>query len=375
MENKEVKEKKSKKGLIIGLVIGGAVLLILAVLFLLLFILKPTYKVTVNTGGRELIKNVVVEDNVLKELPEVKLKENEYIVAWVNDKGEAVRPGIPLDDDTGLTPVPGNPIDELVTLKFETGTDEVISDIVIKKGSEVILPVKPKDYKDWKFLYWVDKNNVVILSDRIINEDTTIYAYWVKPEKGKEKVTIKFETGTKEKVEPIKLYKGSKYLFPSLKEKNGDKVFKGWLDPDGKLLTVEDTVEKDITLTAKWVEPYTCPENCTPNEDGKTCVRKTTVAPSKQTLCPATEWTNSYGQTYCIDLSTKECDRQCASGEPFGTYEVDYTYEDGYDQYGPIIKLCCVKKVNYVEENVCPAGYERDGDNCTLTETIECTAN
>ena len=37
-----------------------------------------------------------------------------------------------------------------------------------KKGSGIILHVKPKDYLNWEFLYWVDKNGYIFINDDII---------------------------------------------------------------------------------------------------------------------------------------------------------------------------------------------------------------
>ena len=379
------KEKKDKKKIIIISSIVGTILLAGFFIFFIMYFKKPVYKVTVNNGGGKIIKDIVIKDNVVKELPEVEI-EGKRIITWVNKKGEAVRPGIILEDDDTFDPIPGdplpsdpnpgNPTQETVTLSFDSKTGEVIPDIIIPKGSEVILPVKPNPYKDWKFLFWVYHDDYVVIQGTRIYEDTHIEAYWWIPGDGDtEEVTIKYDTGTDEKLDPVTVVKGSRYIFKTPTKQKDNLVFKGWLDENGKLLTKEDKVEKDITLKAKWVVPYTCPEGCTPNEDGKTCTKTTIVEPSKQTICPATEWTNNYGQTYCIDLNTKEYDRQCASAEPFGTYEVEYPYERIVDEFGENWKICCVKKVDYVEQNTCPAGYERDGDNCKLVETINCTAN
>lgn len=362
-------EKKKNKGLIIGLIIGGAVLLILAIIFFLLFILKPKYKVVVNNGGGTITRDIVMKDNKIETLPEVTPPQGKVFVVWVNQDKEAVRPDIDLPGNTTLDPVFEDENRETVTLKFVTETDEIINDITITKGTEVILPVKPKAYKDWKFLYWVDKDGFIVLKEKRIYEDTTIYAYWFKPATNGEKqeeVTIKFKTGTKENVDSIKLIKGSKYLFPTLKEKNGDKVFKGWLDPDGKLLTIEDVVEKDITLTAKWMEPYTCPENCTPSEDGKTCTRKLI-----QEMNHSAECVDPYEviNGHCVDTFDKfsayyQHDGTC----PSGYYQWDDCFAGGCD-------VSCAREVGFESGSWCPEGYTEENGQCAKIETVECTAN
>ncbi len=310
-------------------------------------------------------------------MPEITPPEGKILVSWINKKKEVVRKGIQLEENDTWNPVFGPEEGEYVTVKFETGTDEKIDDLKILKGTELYLPVKPNNYKDWKFLYWIDKDGYVALAGTKVNEDMTIYAYWWKPSSGgstEEKVTIKFDTGTKEKFEPIELLKGSKYIFVTPTESNGDKVFRGWLDDKGELLTSESIVEKSMTLKANWKEPYTCPENCTPNSDGKTCVQQTTVDPTKEMICQGTEY-----RGYCIDtknISDQDCARQCASGYPFGDTEVDYPVASRYlPEYDMTSSVCCAKKIDRVERNTCPEGYERDGEKCTKTETINCTAN
>lgn len=357
------KEKKSKKKI---LVIGGiiiAVLLALATLFFFLFIFKPKYEVTIKTGGGKLIKGIVIEDNVVKEMPEVEAPEGKTLVTWINKNNEAVRAGITLEDDDEWEPLYREPEVETVTLKYETGTEEKIPDIVIPKNSKVVLPYKPNDYKNWEFLYWIDKDGYVVLSDKIITEDTTIYAYWRKPSPKIEMVTIKYETGTSEKIADVKLPKGSKYLFMTPKEPNGNKVFGGWLDDKDELLTNESVVEKDITLKAKWLE-YTCPEDCKPLEDDPTkCVKLLTETPKTRKVCP--DGTNQlYG--YCYDKSKADCGepRQCAFGQEFGNKEIDVEING---------RGCCAPIVQKVEELYCEhEGFEIAEDKCAKDEIMDC---
>lgn len=367
------KEKKNKKKVIKTALIVGAILIVLAVLFFILFIRKPKYEVTLNNGGGIITKNIVVEDNVVKEMPEVTPPKDKVLVTWVNKKNEAVREGITLEDDDSWTPLFENAGGEKVTLKFVSGTDEVIPDIVLEKGSNLVLPTKPNKYKDWSFLWWVDKDGFIALIDTKVNQDTTYYAYWWKPESGseKEEVTIKFNTGTEEKIDSIKLLKGSNYVFPIPTKNNGKKVFKGWLDESGSLLTSESVVEKDITLKAKWVDPYTCPKDCTPSEDGKTCTKTDYKDKEVSTGC-AFPYVNKEG--HCVDESYS-----------FSMYGSDNPYSDsgecpaGYYNYtecfGMGCDIRCAREVSMETTSSCPDGYEVDSDKCKKTETIECTAN
>jgi hypothetical protein len=364
MENKE---KKSKKGLIIGLIIGGSILLIAAIIFLILFLFKPTYKITVNTNGKKLVKDIVVSDKKIKELPEVELNKSEYLVAWVNDKGEAIRPGLPIGDIGEIEPIIGDPMKEKVTISFETGTDEKIEPIVIEKGSGIILPVKPVNYEDWKFLYWVDKNEYIVLIGTPLYEDLTVYAYWWKPGAGgtsKEVVTISFDTGTEEKLDDVKVPIGNKYIFRTPEKANGNKTFKGWLDEDGNLLNENSIVKKAMTLKAKWTE-YVCPENCTPNEDGKTCTKK-----DVRDMEHSAECIDPYEviEGHCLDTMNK-----------FSAYFTGETCPSGYyqweDCFGMGCDISCAIEKGFETGSWCPEGYTEEDSKCVKTETIECTEN
>jgi hypothetical protein len=362
-------KKKSKKGLIIGLIIGATLLFIAAIVFLILFLFKPIYKITVNTNGKKLIKDIVVKDKTIKELPEIELNENEYLVAWVNEDGEAIRVGLPIEKGP-ISPVIGDPEKEKVTISFDTGTGEVLDSITINKGSGIILPVKPKNYEDWKFLYWVDKNEYLVIIGTPLYEDLTVYAYWWKPGAGgtsKETVKISFDTGTDEKLDDIEVPVGNKYIFRTPEKQNGDKVFKGWLDDKGNLLDENSIVEKAITLKAKWVEPYTCPEDCTPNEDGKTCNKKVYVDMDHSSEC-ADPYEVIEG--HCLDTANKF--DPWSSGDyglcPSNTYQWDICWGMGCERY-------CAKEVGFESGSWCREGYTEENGKCVKTETVECTAN
>lgn len=367
---KKEKEKNNKKKIIIGLGIVCLILLIIAIVFLVMFLIKPTYKVTVNTGGGKITRDIVIKDNVVKELPEITPPKDKVLVAWVNKDNEAVRPNIKLTNNDTFTPVFEEEKRETVTLKFESGTDEKIPNIIITKGTTVILPVKP--YHDtWKFLYWVDKDGFIVLNNRVITEDTTFYAYWFKPTEGgkNEEVTIKFDTGTDEKIDDIKLIKGSNLIFPTLKKKKDKMVFRGWLDEDGNLLTNSSKAEKDMTLKANWKETYTCPENCEVIGDGSTCNKTDYKDVETYTGCPA-GYSNMEG--HCVDVN----DGGSAYGE-FGNYtgECPAGYYKYTEIWGLSADLKCAREVSKTTTTACPDGYTLDNDKCKKVETINCTAN
>lgn len=360
------KEENQKKGLVIGLGIIIGILFVLAIIFLVLFIRKPKYEIKVNPGGGIIKRDIVIEDNVIKKLPEIEPPKDKVLVTWVNKDKEAIRPNLELTGNDTITPVFENKDRETVTLKFESGTNEKIPDIIITKGTTVILPVKPKHDK-WKFLYWVDKDSYIVLNNRVINEDTTFYAYWYKPSDNVklETVTIKYETGTDEKIRDIKLIKGSNLIFPTLKKQKEGMVFGGWLDDKDNELSSDSKAEKDMILKANWKKHYTCPAECVPSDDGSTCTKETIVAPTSSTECPSGSF--EY-QGDCITSTGGESAavRQCENWD--GGSEVMYAG-------GPNGELWCMKKVSKQTVYTCPAGYERFGENCKILETINCTPN
>ncbi len=365
VDNVPKKDKKKKKWPIIVLAIVATAFLAVAVVLLLMFINKPKFVVKVNAGGGRITRDAVVKDDRLKDLPEIEPPAGKTLVTWVTEEREAVRPGLLLTGDLTLDPVFDDIDRETVTLHFDSGTDEIIPDVVIKKGTEVILPVKP-EHSEWEFLYWVDKDGFIVLKNRIIWEDATFTAYWRKPDPSREEVTIKFETKTDEKIDDIRLVKGSDLIFPTPKTEIDDMVFRGWLDENGQLVTNEQKADRDMVLTANWLPPYSCPENCTPDGDGSTCTSVTVVEPSSQLICQGMEW-----RGYCLDFSQKESDmiRQCAA---MGN---DLSDEVWYQNANPDGSGWCVKKMPRVRQFTCPEGYTREGDNCRLEEKKQCTEN
>ena len=371
-------EKKDKKITIIVLSILFGLVLITAIVFIILFFMKPKYEIKVNTNGRELVENIVMKDNVIKKLPKVKLKEGEVFSAWVNKDGEAVRPNLELKKDEEITPIvitpkPPSPTEpaptpiEIVTLHFNTGTDEKIPDIKLAKGSNMIFPVRPT-HKEWNFLYWVDKNGYIVFKETKINEDMTLTAYWWKPKKAE--VTISFDTGTDEKIEDITIIQGSSIPFPTPKKNKENSIFKGWLNEEGKLIDNTYKAETDMKLKANWVSAYVCPEGCTPIGDGHECTRDVYSEVYEHRQCPG-NYIEIDGK--CFDTHRKYYSEHI-DHDPWWTCS---NPSDGqYDEVelGGAIKWCA-PTTDFEVKKVCPQDLMLDGDRCKKTETVQCTKN
>lgn len=369
MDKVEKEGKKNMKKIILFILLGIAV--IAAIVFAVLYFMFPKYDVNVNVGNAKLLTEIEMDKNEIVKLPTIQAPEGYSFVCWIDENEEYIRPGVTIKKDTTIKPVFVKKDATLVTLSYETNGGDKIDPLKIAKGSPVIFPVNPTK-KNAKFLYWVDKNGYLVLVGTPINVDTTIYAYWFEQKVAS--YTIKFETGTDEKIDDMTLSEGSNLIFPTPSKIKDKMVFKGWLDENGNIVTNETVVDRDMTLTAKWVEAYTCPKDCVPSEDGKTCTKTTIVEPSTQKICPAEDYTDFEGNNFCVDTDhidvSRDCARQCSDGAPFGDTEVSM----------PIVReglasVCCVKKVERVTKYTCPQGYARDGQKCKKTEKINCTAN
>lgn len=125
---------EKKKNLII-IALGGLLLLaiIIAIIFLIMFLLKPKYKVNINPNGGIVKKDIVIKKDIIEELPELEEREGYTFVAWVNEDNRVLRTGIEIKKDTDLTAIWLRKDEEFVTITYVTNTDEKIDPIKIKK--------------------------------------------------------------------------------------------------------------------------------------------------------------------------------------------------------------------------------------------------
>lgn len=197
--------------------------------------------------------------------------------------------------------------------------------------------------------------------------------------------------------------------FPVNPTKAGS-VFKGWVDGNGNSITKDTIITDNITIKAVWIEPYTCPSNCTPSIDGSICTKVSTKELSTGTGCPSsyslidgkclnisdsvmpdTAYSCSDGTTpvdgLCVNQAREVTSAwDCVGKEYFenGKCIMTQTFTDVcpnssytlYDdcQGGGCVRLC-IKKTDKISALACPNEYTKDGDICKKTETIKCTAN
>ena len=392
VEVKSVKEKKNKikfdKKTIIIIILG------LSLLFIILFLIfgrKRSYIITFDTNGGTEITNIEVKNDEIVKLPEAPKKEGYKFIGWTNEQGKVITKNTKVTEDLTLKAEWVSDSVETITLKFDTDEGNKIDNIVIEKGKIILLPIEPQK-EGYMFVGWLDENGDFIYENMHISNDIILKAMWIK--KDAETVNVKFDTDGGSKVGSIILEKGKTILLPFNPIKVGY-VFVGWTDKEGNLITKETIVNKDITIKAIWKEPYTCPSDCTPIGDGSACTKISVADLIVYTGCPSgTETVENFCSAHKRQVSVGFDEDQTfveagilCDGYPNG-FCVDYYSRytqytegcpDGYFSYinspsGLDAEYGCVLKYSKGGSS-CPSGYVREGDKCTRTETINCTAN
>ncbi|MDE6660485.1 MAG: InlB B-repeat-containing protein, partial [Anaeroplasmataceae bacterium] len=131
------------------------------------------------------------------------------------------------------------------TLGHGTTPPGVLNVVVLPES----LPVLSEEGYTFEGWYLDTEFTTKAIENTSITEDTTLYAKWTKIPV----YTVTFESQGGSLVDSIFLLKGSK--LPELTEPTKEGyIFKGWyIDENYTFLwNIEDTIEKDITLYAKW---------------------------------------------------------------------------------------------------------------------------
>ena len=391
-EEKQVEEKNKKKiefdkKTIIIIVL--VVVLLLIVLFLI-FVRKGSYTITFDTNGGTEITSIEVKNNEIVKLPESPKKDGYKFVGWTNEDGKVVTKGTKVTKDITLKAEWISIDVETITVQFNTEGGNEIDNIVIEKGHIILLPIEP--IRDgYIFVCWLDENGNFITEGTIITNNITLKAMWIK--KDAKTSTIKFDTDGGSKVGNVIVEKGKVILLPVNPTKAGY-VFAGWVDENGNAITKDTVINENITIKAIWKEPYTCPSDCTPIEDGSKCTKTYTQDLVVYTGCPTgTETIETFCSAHKRQVAigfdedmTYETAGIICNGNPTG-FCVDYngrytvtgdSCPSGYYKYvdsdGLGALYGCTKKYDKGGSS-CPSGYTQSGNVCKKTETIGCIAN
>lgn len=385
-ETDNSKKKTDKKTLIII----GLILVLLLIILFLIFGRKGSYTITFDTNGGNEIASIEVKNNEIVKLPEDPVKEGYTFIGWTNEEGNILTEGTKLTDDVTLKAEWISNDAKTITADFNTDGGNEIDNILIEKGKIILLPIDPTR-DGYIFVGWIDANGYLITENMIVNNNITLKAMWIN--KDAKTATVKFDTDGGNKVGSIIVENGKVILLPIDPTKDGY-AFAGWVDEDGNVITKDTIVNKNITIKATWKEPYTCPSGCTPIGDGSKCTKTSIKDIVTYTGCPTgTETVEKFCSAHKRQVAigfdedmTYETAGIICNGNPTG-FCVDYngrytvageSCPSGYYKYidsdGLGALYGCAKKYDKGGSS-CPSGYTKDGNKCTKTETISCTAN
>lgn len=352
---------KKKKWFIALIVV--IILLLIVILFLLFS--HRTYKITFDLANGDKAMVIKIKDGDKIELPNEPKKEGYKFVGWVNQDGRVFTKDVIIDEDIMLTASWISNDKETITISY-VGNDGDIHNIIVEKGKNIIFPVDP--FKDgYDFLGWVDEDNNYITKNMLVTNKLKLNAVWVK--KGVNTVVVKVDYDNGSDVDSILMEDGKKILLPVVPSKNGYK-FVSWVDSNGNVITKDTVINKNMTIKAKWVLPYTCPDDCEPQDDGSKCKKESTLEMVESSTCPS-GYTEKNG--ICLDFTSKYHANNISEAPFWECNNNDYMYSEE-DSVGGAF-MWCVKKGNKVSTKVCPSGYTKEDNTCKKTEIINCTAN
>lgn len=346
-----------KKKTIIILVI--LIILISTILFLLLNNDKK-FTVTFDTDSVEQIPSIDVKNKESIKLPEIPTKEGYTFIGWVDENNNLITKETKINKNTILKAKWIINDVETVTVKYEV--DGNMNEFILEKNSQVLIPMPPQK-QGYIFSGWLTDDGFIITSNTIINKDMILKANWIKKDVQTFTITYDIDDSTET------IITESNVVLPVPPEKNGY-VFAGWIDNKGNIVTKDTIITKNITVKALWKEPFTCPSDCTPIEDGSKCTKELTENVINSLSCP-------YGYVdrgnICINFSDKYMAFSLDYAPFWGCNDNDYKYDEEDGSGGAI--AWCAKTSYKVTSSYCPTGYTLIESMCKKVETIDCIAN
>jgi len=243
-------DKKVKIG-----IAAGIIFLLVTTIVICILLKNNTYTVTFDSNGGSIVEKQIVKKGESAVKPLNPVKEGYEFDGWYlgNEKyyfTEAITDNIELkarwNKKTNI---------ETVTVTFNTDGGSKISSVEIEKGSKLKKPTDPT--KDgYTFVEWLLNNNSFNFDIEIIN-NITLTAKW--EEVKEDEVTVTFNSNGGSSVANKVIKKGEKVSKPANPTRTGY-TFNGWY-LDNKSFNFNTSVEKDITLTAKWTKNQTSSSN------------------------------------------------------------------------------------------------------------------
>ena len=237
-----VKEKKSKKGLILALV---ALLLLIGAGCAWFFLLGPGakhYTVTFDTDGGDPVSQVTVLSGKEVSLPSL-TRDGYSLKGWTLNGIEVKEPFIPKADVTLKAVWEG----DLHSILFECiGAVPDKIEAQFRTGDPIILPADPVK-AGYAFVRWEEASGKEYKNgEPMPAEDLVLHAVWME-----KSFKVTFNTDGGSAVSPLILMEG--IPFPSVKTTKENYTFDHWEDKNGKTVKAGDILPcEDITLYAKW---------------------------------------------------------------------------------------------------------------------------
>ena len=259
---------ESKKRNILIIVFSVIVLIGVALFFYLRN--NKTYTVTFDTnGGGKVIEQKVKKGEMIVK-PNDPTKEGYIFIEW-DYKGTIFDFTTKVDKDIVLEAVwkQKEKGKETYIVKFDTDGGSSISNQIINKGETIKKPKDPAK-EGYKFVNWYNEDTIYNFSLKVY-KDLVLIAKWEKVEEKpeetkkptantpkpstastKKEYTITFDSNGGSGIKSKTVTEGNKVSKPNEPKRNGYK-FVGWT-LDGNEYDFNSSVNRDITLVAKWEE-------------------------------------------------------------------------------------------------------------------------
>lgn len=354
-----------KKKVAIFLIVIVLLLLLLFILYLL-FGREKSFTITFDTDGGTNISSITIKNGETIKLPNNPTKDGYTFIGWVNENNNIVTNGLKLSKDTTLKATWIDNNAEVIKIIFDTNGGNNIDNIMMEKDKTILLPVEPTK-NGYIFYGWIDENGNITLTDMTITTDMTLKAYWIK--KDAKTWTISFDTDGGNSINDIVVENGKIIVLPINPTKEGY-IFAGWVDENGKYITKDTIVKNKITLKATWKKPYTCPDSCTPIEDGSKCSKDVTSEISTTLSCPS-----GYNLKNGMCVGTRYAANSISVSPWWACNSSSEYMYDEIDESGLGAMMWCEPRINPTQNKVCPSGYMQNGNICKKTEIISCEAN
>lgn len=264
--------------------------------------------------------DVVIEKGKLILLPIEPTREGYIFVGWLDGNGNIVTNNMIVTNNITLKAMWIKKGTKTVTLKVNIDGVNEIGNIIIEKGTVIMLPINPTK-TGYAFAGWVDEDGNVITKDSIVDKNTTIKATWKEP-----------------------------YTCAS------------------DCIPIGDGSQCTKTTTTDLVVYTGCPS-------GTETVERFCSAHKRQVIIGFDEdQTIEYAGILCSENSNNFC------VDYNGRYTtMEFNCPSGYFQYtqsdsGLDAVNGCAKKYDKGGSS-CPSGYTKDGNKCIRTEIINCTEN